>query len=97
MAAFTEDHQNAAKIAGGIGDNAADIMVGKVTKATSSTTATVTFTGTSVPDFVLYGLVGANASVTLSHAVNATTQVITFTRGTATESWSVSYILGYTA
>ena len=92
---YTQDEQSAAYIAGAIGDDTDNIKVGKVTKTTSATTAIVTHGFDGTPDFILYGLVGADAAVTLSQSANSTS--VTFTRGTAAASWSVSYILGYTA
>lgn len=92
---YTADEQNAAAIAAGIADDADNLAVGKVTKTTSATTAVVTHGFDGTPDFIIYGLVGANSGVTLTHSANTTS--VTFTRGTAAASWSVSYILGYTA
>jgi len=93
---YTADEQAAAAIAGAIGDDKDDIKIGAVTKTTSSTTASVVHGLTSTPDFILFSMRGATA-INGSLVATANTTAVTFTLGSATGSWTVDYILGYTA
>jgi len=92
---YTADEQTAAKIAGTIADTPS---LSKSGTATSTTTAAATVVVThglaSTPDFVLASM---NKTALNGLAYSANTTSITFTRATATTSWTVSYIAGYTA
>ena len=95
---FTADEQSAAKIAGAIGDDPDEIKVGIATKATSSTTVVVTHGLSGTPDFVIASLqTNAGATPLNAPAQTANTTSVTFTISTAQTTWSVAYIMGYTA
>lgn len=96
MSSYLADQQAAAKIAGAIGDDMDEIVVGTVTKATSSTTAVVTHGLSGTPDFILASFAGSAGNV-LAVAPSANSTSVTFTINTAQTTWSVSYIIGYTA
>lgn len=89
---YTADEQSAASIAGGIADDPTNILAGRATKTTSSTTVVVAHSMDAAPDFIL-------ASATKSFGVKGTanTTSITFTVATAVTSNVISYIAGYTA
>ncbi len=93
---YTADEQSAAVLAGLIADGPTEITAGTVTKTTSSTTAVVTHGLSGTPDFVLASL-SANAGGILAFTPSSNSTSTTFTLNTAQATWSVSYILGYTA
>lgn len=95
---YTAGEQVAAKIGDAIADGASDVKIGVVTKATSSTTAVVTHGLTGAPDFVLCNVMGdAGATPLNAPALTINSTSVTFTISTAQTSWSVAYIMGYTA
>ncbi|RLC56607.1 MAG: hypothetical protein DRI30_05580 [Chloroflexi bacterium] len=95
---YTADEQTSSVLAGLIADGPTKITAG-VIAAQSSTTATTTALVThglgNTPDFVLAQL-EPNLDGVLSWAENATTGVVTFTVTSGT-SFTVTYIMGYTA
>lgn len=95
---YTADEQAAAKLAGAIADSPDELKVGVVTKTTSSTTAVVTHGLSGTPDFVIASLqTNAGATPLNAPAQTANSTSVTFTISTAQTTWSVAYIMGYTA
>lgn len=95
---YTADEQSASKLMGAICDDPDELKVGVVTKATSSTTAVVTHGLGGTPDFIMATLQGnAGTTLTSNPAPTANSTSVTFTIATAQTTWSVAYILGYTA
>lgn len=95
---YTADEQSAAKLAGAIADDPDELKVGVATKSSSSTTCVVTHGLSGTPDFVIASLqTDAGATPLKAPAQTANTTSVTFTIGTAQTSWSVAYIMGYTA
>lgn len=93
---YTADEQAAATLAGLIADGPTEITAGTVTKSTSSTTAVVTHGLSGTPDFILCSF-ASQAGNWLSIDPTANSTSVTFTINTAATTWSVSYVLGYTA
>jgi len=77
-----------------IADSNAKLAVGVKTKTTSSTTLVVTHGLGSTPDFILFTI---KDSATAAFTTTANTTSVTVTRTTAQATWTVSYILGFTA
>jgi hypothetical protein len=75
------DVNTAATFAGLIADDTGELAVGVATNA--------------APDFILITPILKANAVGISPVANTTS--VTLTRTTATSSWSVAYILGYTA
>ena len=94
---YTADEQSAAKLAGAIADDPDELIVGVVTKATSSTTALVTHGLSGTPDFVIYSLQADVTAATITPTFSSNTTSVTFIVATAQATWSVAYIMGYTA
>lgn len=95
---YTADEQSAAKLAGAIADDPDELKVGVVTKTTSSTTAVVTHGLSGTPDFVIASLqTDAGTTPLNAPAQTANSTSVTFTISTAQATWSVAYIMGYTA
>ena len=93
---YTADEQTAAKLAGLIADSTGKITAGvAASTATATTTVLVTHGLGSVPDFCIAQSSKADVAA-VAWANNATTGVVTFTVTSAT-SFTISYILGYTA
>lgn len=93
---YTAGEQVAAKIGDAIADGPSDVVIGVVTKATSSTTAVVTHGLSGTPDFVLCSPQSDAGNINSPSPVANSTSV-TFTIATAQTNWSVAYIIGYTA
>ena len=94
---YTKGEQTAAGIFDAIADYS-EWKVGTVTKTTSSTTAVVTHGLSGAPDFVLSQIMGDAGATPLNNpALTINSTSVTFTISTAQTTWSVSYILGYTA
>lgn len=70
--------------------------VGSKTKTTSATTLVITHGLTGAPDFVLLSEPW-NKATAATHTVVVNSTSVTVTLTTAQATWSVSYILGYTA
>ncbi len=92
---YAEDELAAAQLAGSIGDGPTEQEAGTATKVASATTLVITHSFTAAPDFVMITPL-LKASV-VPAAIVVTTTHVAMTRTTATSSWSVSYIIGYTA
>jgi hypothetical protein len=88
------DVDSAAKLAGVIADNDAELAAGMATKVTSQTTLVIAHSFTAAPDFLLVVPVLKGGNL---WNVAANTTAVTVTRTTATSSWSVAYVIGYTA
>jgi hypothetical protein len=89
------DVNTAATLAGLIADDTGEMSAGTATKVTASTTIKVVHAFTAAPDFILAGGILKDPANGLS-VTSAATSVI-WTRITSTSSWSISYIIGYTA
>ncbi len=94
---YTADEQSAAKMMAAICDSPSQLTVGVVTKATSSTTAVVTHGLSGTPDFVISSLQANATAGTIAPTWTANGTSVTFVVATAQASWSVAYIIGYTA
>jgi hypothetical protein len=91
---YTDGALAAAAIGAAIGDNGAEVKAGMATKTASETTLVITHSFTAAPDFYLAVPV-TNTGTVANVAVN-TTQM-TITRTTAAATWTVAYVMGYTA
>ncbi len=89
------DVNTASTLAGLIADDTGELLAGTATKVTNATTLVVAHSFAAAPDFILSGGILKDAANGLS--VTANTTSVTWTRVTTTSSWSLSYILGYTA
>ncbi len=89
------DVNTAATLFGLIADDTGEFLAGTATKITDNSTLIVTHSFAAAPDFILTGGILKDPANGLS-VTSGTTNVI-WTRATATTSWSISYILGYTA
>jgi len=93
---YTADEQSAAKLMAGIADGPTKVTSGvAASTSTATTTVAVTHGLGSTPDFCLAQSSKADVAA-VAWAENATTGVVTFTVTSAT-SFTISYILGYTA
>jgi hypothetical protein len=89
------DVNTAATLAGLIADDTGELAAGTATKVTDATTLVIAHSFAAAPDFIMITpILKANAAG-ISPVANTTS--VTLTRTTSTSSWSVSYILGYTA
>lgn len=92
--AYTADEQSAAKIAGGIADGPSALKVGRVTKATSSTTAVVAHGLAGTPNFILATLQADAGGPLNQPGITADSTSVTFTISTAQTAWTVAYVMG---
>ncbi len=91
----TADVNTAATLAGLIADDTGELAAGVATKVTSQTTLVIAHSFTAAPDFIMITPILKANAVQISPVANTTS--VTLTRTTTTSSWSVAYILGYTA
>jgi hypothetical protein len=89
------DVNTAATLAGLIADDTGEMLAGTATKVADSTTIVVAHSFAAAPDFILSSGILKDAANKLSVVSNTTS--VTWTRLTTTTSWSISYIIGYTA
>ena len=89
------DVNTASTLAGLIADDTGEMLAGTATKVTSQTTLVIAHSFAAAPDFIMVSPVLKQSAVPASIVANTTS--VTFTRTTATSSWTISYILGYTA
>ncbi len=90
------DVNTASTFAGLIADDTGELLVGVQAKATNSTTIVIAHSFAAAPDFVMITpILKLLDSEPVTIVANTTS--VTYTKNTTATSWSVAYILGYTA
>ena len=92
---YAEDELGATKVAGLIGDGAANVSAGIGIMTTNQTTLVIAHSFAGAPDFLLFSSILKPEATQI--AVTSNTTAVTFTRNTAATSWSVCFVIGYTA
>ncbi len=92
---YAEDELTAAALAGSIADNPGEMLAGTGIKTTDSTTIVVAHSFAAAPDFVLFSSILKPEAEQIPFVANTTS--VTWTRDTTATSWTLSYIIGYTA
>ena len=89
------DVNTASTLAGLIADDTGEMLAGTAIKAADNTTIVIAHSFAAAPNFILITPILKRESG--AGAIVANTTSVTYTRNTTATSWSLSYILGYTA